>query len=326
MKIRWGRIVLWTAGAVVLLLAFVCFALWLKLKGTPANEAKAAIEPASVVSMETTPQVIRIWPGKAPGSENWTQQEVETDLAGELLVRNVVDPTITAYFPPADKANGTAMIVCPGGGFHMLTMNSEGVAVARDLNAQGVAAFVLRYRLTETDASFMAVLIHRLRTPGAMRPIIEQMAPLVQADGQQAIRVVRSHAAQWGLNPDRIGIIGFSAGGFLALNVALHHDAGSLPNFIAAIYPLAPDPLTAPPAKLPLFLLAADDDPLVSPAENTARIYGVWHAAGIPAEMHIFARGSHGFGMRKQNLPIDGWPDLLHGWLKDQGYLPPAAK
>jgi acetyl esterase/lipase len=204
-------------------------------------------------------------------------------------------------------------------------MTSEGVDVAQDLNAQGITAFILRYRLAETNAAFLEEMMHRIRTPGGMQPILDQMTPLIQADGQQAIRVVRSHAAQWGVNPARIGMIGFSAGGYLAMDVDMHHDAESVPNFVVAIYPLAPTPLAAPQDKLPLFLLAADDDPLVPPAENSARIYSLWHAAGIPAELHIFSKGSHGFGMRKQNLPIDTWPELLYAWLRQQGLLAASA-
>jgi acetyl esterase/lipase len=324
MRIRWGRVVMLTACSLFLLAAVGAFVLWFRMAGVPAAAVKAAVQPDAVQVAQGAPQVMRIWPGKAPGSENWTQQEVELKSDSELIVRNVVDPTLTAYFPPAGKANGTAMIICPGGGFHMLTMNSEGVAVAQDLNAIGITAFILRYRLTETNAAFMAVMMHRLNTPGAMQPIIDKMTPLITADGQQAIRVVRAHAAQWGVNPDRIGLIGFSAGGYLSLNVAMHHDAGSAPDFLAAIYPLAPTPLAAPPAKIPLFELAADDDPLVPPADNAARIYSTWHTAGVPAELHIFTKGGHGFGMRKQNLPIDTWPELLHQWLGSQGLLTPA--
>jgi acetyl esterase/lipase len=323
-KIRWARILLWAIASIVLAIALAIGAVWLKLRGTPVNAA--IVDPANVSTGATTPQVMRIWPGKPPGSENWTQREVEVEINGEQFVRNVTDPTITAYFPPAGKANGAAMIVCPGGGFHMLTMKSEGEEVARDLNSLGIAAFILRYRLTETNAAFLTVMAQRLRTPGGMKPILDQMTPLIEADGGQAIRVVRTHAAQWGLDARRIGMIGFSAGGYLALNVTLHPSADAAPDFVAAIYPLAPTPLTAPPAKTPLFLLAADDDPLVPPTDNSMRLYQTWHHAGIPAELHIYAKGGHGFGMRKQGLPIDAWPDALHGWLKIEGVLEAARE
>ena len=309
----------------MVLLAAAVFALWFKLKGVPSAALKEAVEPVAVVANSPSPQVIRIWPGKAPGSENWTQQEVVSHFNGELIVRNVADPTLTAYFPLPGKANGTSMVICPGGGFHMLSTTSEGEMVARDLTSIGITAFILRYRLTETNAAFLPVMMHRIRTPGGLKPILDQMTPLILADGRQAIRIVRSHAAQWGLDPNRIGMIGFSAGGYLALNVALHHDANSKPDFVAAMYPLAPNPLTAPAEKIPLFTVAAEDDPLVPPQANCSRIYDTWRAAGVPAEVHLFEKGGHGFGMRKQNLPIDHWPVLLHEWLSKQGFLTPEA-
>ncbi len=318
-----GRYLPWIAAAIVLLVAVAFVALWIRLRETPLGVAVAVV-PAAVSSASITPQVIRLWPGKAPGSESWSQREVEIGIDGERYARNVVDPTITAYFPPAGNVNGTAMVVCPGGGFRMLTLDREGADVARDLNAQGITAFVLRYRLTRTSAAFMALLLERLRGPRELEPDLESMTPLILADGQQAIRVIRSHAAEWGLRPDRIGMIGFSAGAYLALHVALHHDAESAPNFVAALYPMAPDPLTSPPEKIPLFLLAAEDDPNLSPAENAVRICTEWRAAGAAAELHLFAKGGHGFGIRRQGLPVDTWPDLLHAWLASQGYLSPG--
>lgn len=306
--------------AALLLSGATLLFVWLWLAGTPVNVGKIAVDADHVNLASPSPQVIRLWPNRAPGSETWSQQETELKLHGDTIVRNVVDPTMTAYFPSADKANGTAMIICPGGGFHMLSMTSEGSDVAHYLNSLGITAFILSYRLTETNEAFLAVLAHRLRTPGGMRPIVKQMTPLILEDGQQAVRVVRLHAAQWGLSPDRIGIVGFSAGGYLALNVALHHDAGTRPDFVAAIYAEAPDPLR-PVDRIPLFLLCAKDDSTLLPAENSVRVYTKWHAAHIPVELHIFDKGGHGFGMRRQNLPVDAWPELLHRWLESQGDL-----
>jgi acetyl esterase/lipase len=298
--------------------------LWLKIRGTPINVPR---QQGNIVSTSSVPQEMRIWPGKAPGSENWTQQETESNLFGERIIRNVVDPTLTAYFPPAGTANGTSMIVCPGGGFHMLTINGEGINVARYLNSLGITAFVLRYRLTKTNAGFFPGMMHKNKTPGGLQPVLDEMTPLILADGQQAIRIVRSHAAKWGLAPDRIGVIGFSAGGYLALNLALHHDAGSMPNFVAPIYALAPAELNPSPDRIPMFLACANDDTLVSPKENSVRVYDTWRSAGIPVELHVFVKGEHGFGVRKQNLPTDAWTELFHQWLVTEGYLPaPAVK
>jgi acetyl esterase/lipase len=319
LKIRWWRVIKLTSISAVILLTFAFLFLWAKFRGTPVKES--TVSPDNIVSTATAPLVIRIWPGRAPGSESWTQYETEVNVAGEKFVRNVVDPTITAYFPPADKATGAAMIVAPGGAFHMLAMNREGTAVARYLNSLGVTAFVLKYRLTETSAAFPIVVAYRLKSQGGMDLVMKQMTPLVLADAQQSMRVVRSRSAQWGLDPERIGMIGFSAGGFLALNIAIHNDADTKPNLIAAMYPLAPTPLTPPSTSVPLFATCAKDDPLLSPASNCVRAYDTWHAADIPAELHVFETGGHGFGMRKQNKPTDEWPELFHQWLQARGFL-----
>ena len=319
MKNRWLRYFGYVSIAAFLLLAIAVLFLWFKISGTPVNVTLQQAD--SVVSTSTTPQPMRLWPGKAPGSENWTQQESETRL-GERFIRNVVDPTMTAYFPPAGTANGTAMIVCPGGGFHMLTIDGEGVNVARFLNSMGITAFVLRYRLTKTNAAFLPVMMHKITTPGLLQPVLDEMTPMILADGQQAMRIVRSHAAAWGLAPNRIGMIGFSAGGYLTLEVALHHDAASMPDFAAPIYALAPASVNPSPDRIPMFLACAEDDPLVPPTPNSVRVYDAWRTAGKPVELHVFEKGGHGFGIRKQNLPSDAWPGLFQQWLATEGYLP----
>lgn len=319
---RWLRYLGCLSMAVVLLFAIGVLFLWFKVRGTPVRVTLQ--QPGRVVSTSTTPQPMRLWPGKAPGSEDWTQRETESHL-GERFIRNVVDPSMTAYFPPVGTANGTAIIVCPGGGFHMLTIDGEGVKVAQYLNSLGITAFVLRYRLTKTNAAFLPVMMHKITTPGLLQPVLDEMTPLILADGQQAIRIVRSHAAAWGLDPNRIGMIGFSAGGYLALNVALHHDAASKPDFVAPVYPLAPASVTPGPDRIPMFLACAQDDPLVPPQPNSVRVYDSWRTSGIPVELHVFQKGGHGFGIRKQNLPSDAWPDLFHQWLATEGYLPPPA-
>jgi dienelactone hydrolase len=297
---------------------------WLRLRGT---KVVVPFRQPSAVVLSTTPQEMRLWPGKAPGSEDWTQQEAESNADGERRVFNVVDPTLTAYFPPAGSANGTSMIVCPGGSPESLSIGSEGVNVARFLNSIGIVAFVLRHRLAETDTGFFSAA-HNVQMPGGDQLAMEKMTPLVTADGQQAVRAVRSHAAQWGLDPHRIGVIGFSSGGYLALSLAVHHDADSMPDFAAPIYaaPSYAVPaalLNAKPDPIPMFLACADDDPVA----DCIRAYDLWHSAGVPVELHIFVKGGHGFGMKKQNLPSDAWPEIFEHWLQAQGYLTlPAAR
>jgi acetyl esterase/lipase len=318
----WRRLFRWVLTAVFTAAAFAFLILWLYFRGTPDNISDRAIPPTAISSTSPVPQVLRIWPGKPPGSENWTQQEMSLGNGPDKIIRNVVDPTLTAYFPPRGKANGAAVIICPGGGFHVISIVNEGVDVARYVNSLGITAFVLQYRLTRTNAAFYFVMMHRIKTPGGMDSVLQRMTPLMLADGQQAVRFVRLHAVQWGLTPHRIGIIGFSAGGFLALEVALHNDAAARPDFLAAIYPLAPKPLGPPAGNIPMFSVCANDDPIVPPENNCERVVDLWHAANVAAELHVFAKGGHGFGMRKQNLPIDGWPQLLRNWLQAQGFIP----
>ena len=245
MNHRWGRYLVFAFIAGIILLAAAALTLWLKLRGTPVPPVgNAAISPGV-----SGPQEIRLWPGKAPGSEDWTRQETETNLFGERYVRNIVDPTLTAYFPAPGTANGTAVIVCPGGGFHALYIDSEGAQAARYLNSIGVTAFVLKYRLVQTGPAYFLDEFRRFKTPGGMNRLLDRMTPLIVADGLEALRIVRAHASQWGLAPDRIGIIGFSAGGYLALSLAYRPDQESRLDFIALLYPLAPDDaLSADPA------------------------------------------------------------------------------
>jgi len=293
---------------------------WLRVRGTKV--VVPARQPSAVI-LSTTPQEMRLWPGKAPGSESWTQQETESNADGEPRVYNVVDPTLTAYFPPAGSANGTSIIVCPGGSYVLLSIDSEGRSVANFLNSLGIAAFVLRYRLAKTDTSFFPAE-HHVQVPDGDLPY--QMTPLITADGQKAVRIVRDHAVQWGLDPHRIGVIGFSSGGYLTLNLAIHHDTDSMPDFVAPIYP-APSSavlaalLNAKPDPIPMFLSCEDDDP----AADCMAPYKLWHGVGIPAELHVFVKGGHGFGLKKQDLPSDAWAELFTHWLQAQGYLSPAA-
>lgn len=292
-------------------------------------QAPETVSPGKIVAGP----VIPVWPGAAPGSEDWTQKEVEfRDSAQRLMVRNVVRPTLTPFLPESGKATGSAVIVCPGGGFRFHSWENEGLAVARWLRDRGVAAFVLKYRLRDTGATeeeFQKSLIP-LRAgrppagtpPPPPDPEQQRIVALAVADGRQALKVVRERAAEWGLVPDRIGILGFSAGAAVTMGAVLQSDSGTRPAFAAPIYGGgtggAPVPSDAPP----LFILAASDDP--GPAAGSTRLYSEWQAVGREAELHLYAKGGHGFGMRKQNLPIDGWIDRFGEWLAAQGLLKPA--
>ncbi len=275
----------------------------------------------SIALTPAKPQVMLLWGNGEIDTTGWDQPEEIAYLADGLkVIRNVVQPSLTAYLPDPAIANGTAVIVAPGGAYHFLAFEHEGTQVAAWLNAHGVAAFMLKYRLVQTGGDFPQVVDKNLNDPLIMASIAKQIFPLMSDDGCQAVRLVRQHAAQWSLHPGRIGLMGFSAGGNLTLNVAMHYDASSRPDFAAPIYPAPPGdapgvhplPADAPP----LFLLCAADDDMASAV--TTEYYARWRAAGHPVELHIYSKGGHGFGMNRQGLPSDAWIERFTDWLKAQ--------
>ena len=275
--------------------------------------------------------VFPIWSGVAPGSENWTQKEVEyLDASKKKMVRNVVRPTLTAYLPEGSKATGTAVIVCPGGGFRFHSWQSEGTEVAEWLRDHGVAAFVLKYRLMDTgatEAEFQKSLAELFRSisekDAKLIEKVERMeiVQLAAADGRQAVKVVRQRASEWGIAPDRIGILGFSAGGMVTMGVVMHSDSESRPNFAAPIYGGSTGGAAVPKEAPPLFILCADDDELM--AVGSANLYTAWKASKKSAELHIYSKGGHGFGMNRRGLPVDNWIERFGDWLGTQGLLKP---
>jgi acetyl esterase/lipase len=253
-------------------------------------------------------QTLNIWPGVAPGSENWTRVErtVEKTPVGKVVF-NVVTPTLTAYLPPREKATGTGVIIAPGGGFVALAIDLEGHDVARWLQERGIAAFVLKYRIME-----------KLQE-GIPKTNMDESGKYGIADGIQALKVVRLHAAEWGVSPDRIGFMGFSAGAMVTSGTLLQEDASGRPNFAAPIYGGPFGVMPTIPAKLPpLFLAWAQDDTLV--LGPVAKFYEALKAAGHKPEVHVFSAGGHGFGMRKQGTSSDHWIDAFYYWLEAQGF------
>lgn len=279
--------------------------------------------------------VFPIWPGVAPGSEHWTWSERTLEVPGRSapnrMARNVAVPTLTRFQPK--RPNGTAIIVAPGGAFHYLMLDHEGFDVARWLAGLGVTAFVLKYRVQRTpdDDDELEIFREQLGRelphpdhleidPPTGHPGAEQGRLWGEADARQAIGYLRSHAPELGINPSRIGIMGFSAGGGIAINAALEFDATSRPDFVGGIYAgyrLGP---TVPSDAPPLFLAIADDDEPVAPI-SSARLYEAWHKARRPVELHIFGSGAHGFGFNRLNLLSDSWTDLFRRWLSEGGWL-----
>lgn len=267
-------------------------------------------------------KVVNLYDGPAPGSENWelAERQMKGEPGKPRVIFNVVKPTLTVFQSEPGNANGTAVVICPGGGFCALSIDSEGNEVAKYLNAKGVTCFVLKYRLLQckTDNPFAEVF--------SKSNFAETVAPIVKlalADGLAALGHVRAHAAEYGVNPKRIGMIGFSAGGAVTASVAYNYTPETRPDFVAPIY-LAHDLAIkgggvrddAPP----LFVVAATDDQFGLAPQSVA-IYQAWTSAKKSAELHLYAKGGHGFGMNKQDSPSDTWADRFADWLGMQGLL-----
>jgi acetyl esterase/lipase len=272
--------------------------------------------------------VIPLYPGTAPGStqENYSEKEYLSKFSNTEVVANVTKPSLAVFKAPPELRNGTAVVICPGGGFMALNITGEGTDVAKYMAARGVTAFVLKYRLAHTDEDanreFAAVIADRQK----YREMVEKIVPLAVADGLAAVTYVRQHASEWSVSPDRVGIIGFSAGGRVAAGVAFHYSAEGRPAFIAAIYGWGPggelskDQAPVPGDAPPMFIAAATDDSF-GLAQESISLYEKWTGVQKSAELHMYAKGDHGFAMRKQNLPTDHWIDRFADWLESRGWL-----
>ena len=261
------------------------------------------------------PIIVPLYPGAAPGSENWNWPETEQPATdGIRRIANVTHPVLMVYLPDKSKANGTGVIVSPGGGWRILAISHEGEDVARWLNDLGVAAIVLKYRVMRTGDEG-----EKNKEEAARRR--KEAQGMCIADGLAAVKLVRSRAAEWGIARDRIGIMGFSAGGYLTAGVALQGSGETRPDFAAPIYPAVPDEIAPPANAPPLFLVHADDDKTVPPVRTSIRLYEAWKQIGVPVELHIYNSGGHGFGMRKLNLPVDSWTARMRDWMEARGLL-----
>lgn len=268
-------------------------------------------------AQKTDNKVIRLYPGAAPGSEDWNWNEFETGTGLATFVFNVSVPTLTVFEADKSIATGAAVVVCPGGAFHMLSIVNEGYEVAKWLNSKGIKAFVLKYRLAHllTDNPMKEMSSKNIGSEKFNKDI-EPIVAMGIADGKAAIAYVRGHAAEWGLKTNKIGIMGFSAGGTVTAGVAFTYDMQSRPDFAAPIYPYIGSfgnpavPVDAPP----MFIAVASDDNFGFQKHCTA-LYDKWVDAKQSAELHIYRLGGHGFGMRKSNKPVDTWIDRFYEWL-----------
>jgi acetyl esterase/lipase len=275
------------------------------------------------------PAAIPLWQGVAPGSEGQTAPEqvsIQTVPAAPgrpafsfHIVSSVNEPSITPFLPYQDDATGVAVIIAPGGGHQFLAIDHEGYNVGRWLAAHGIAGFVLKYRLAKEKGSPYKVDVHELM------------------DIQRAIRLVRSRAGEWHVDPQKVGVMGFSAGGELALLASTRfdhpvqgtHDAidalNCRPDFMALLYPGGlndPSAVKVTKETPPAFLACSYTDRLTI-SENLAKFYLMLKEAGVPAELHIYASGGHGFGIRPTTMPVGTWPDRFLDWLRDRGWIEP---
>lgn len=262
--------------------------------------------------------VIPLWPKGAPGFES---RRNEPEQAKDYWVKNIHNPSLTVYPAPADKATGAAIVVCPGGGHRLLVYNAEGVRPAKFFNNLGITVFILKYRLGRDTLSPYKIDVH------------------AKADGYRAMRLVHSRAAEFGIDTNRIGLMGFSAGGEVVDMIAFKDTKGNpkavdsvdrasaKANFIIQVYPgpgFMPEliPADAPPA----FLVAANDDVCCSPP--LIQLLQKYREAKVPVEMHLYAKGDHAFNMgtNRKLVSINNWPQRLADWLEDSHILKPELK
>ena len=257
------------------------------------------MKPLLLLALLTTlhAEEILLFPNGAPGSEGKTDSEVvKKSESGEITITQVHQPTITPYLPAKDKATGAAVIVAPGGGHRILCMTHEGSNVAEWLADHGIAAFVLKYRLASEEGSTYTVDDHAV------------------ADMHQAIRLIRSRAAEW--NVKKLGVMGFSAGGEVCAIASMKFDAATRPDFQALIYPGRSQRIVPAKDSPPAFLAASSNDrPDIS--EGLTKVYLDFKKAGVPVELHLYAGGGHGFGVRPgKSAPVDQWIVRFEEWLK----------
>ena len=294
---------------------------------TAAAALAIAISSASCGSAageKASPEVVRLWPGQAPGTASWKgpEQEVDAELPnlGKVhIVTNVTTPTLTV-FRPAAKANGTAMIVIPGGAFRALPWDLDGTETASWLTRRGVTAFVLKYRVRPPPAS--------APPDKSFDDFVRRTEParaIAVADAEQAIRLVRSRAAHFGIAPYKIGMIGFSAGAMTTVSVALASDPAVRPNFAVSLYGAKLSDAVPAGGAPPMFIAAAQDDSELS-AEKSIAIFQAWDRASVPAELHIYEKGVHGFAFRIHHKTADRWPGHFEAWLAARGYLPTVQR
>jgi acetyl esterase/lipase len=289
-----------------------------------------------------TPQEIRLWPGRAPGSEAWTIPETTTTSpSGDRTIANVSDPSVTVHLPPPATATGAAIVVAPGGALRVLGWDNEGVKVARWLNERGIAALVLKYRTLQVAPAGggrrgIGAAPRGTGAPAAPRqeleirkananpepddPALATVLRMAVADAQQALRLARRNAAAWRIDAARVGIMGFSAGGGVAIGTALAERTEASPDFLVSLYGPSLQDVDVPAHAPPLFIAVGATHFNVT--NGCLALFAAWKAAGKPAEIHVYDQVSAGFGMSARGLPVDTWTDRLFDWMVARKIVP----
>jgi acetyl esterase/lipase len=281
-----------------------------------AASAEVAGNPARVIPLWDQIPTDTHWPGPEKSGESVAPTGSKIAIKSE-----VVEPTLTVVRPAPGTANGTAVLVAPGGAYMALAWDLEGTEVADWLAKRGITAFVLKYRVGPPKMQPGEAMPTEIE--GLVR-LLEPNRQLAINDGSQAIRLIRRRAAEFGVRPDRIGMMGFSAGAMTTLGVTLEGGPDARPDFIAPIYGMVRADAVVPADAPPAFIAVAADDRTV-PGSGSIDIFRKWSDAKRPVELHIYEKGNHGFGMRPQGLPVDHWPAAFEAWLKAHGFLPAPA-
>jgi acetyl esterase/lipase len=274
---------------------------------------------------------LRLWPGEAPGSERWAIEEsVARSPSGDRVIANVSVPTLTVFLPDASVATGAAAVIAPGGALRVLGFDNEGVKLAEWLNERGIAGFVLKYRTLQQEPRAARATPPGMPVPGSpQRPelvivnananpapddaALAEVLELAVTDAQAALKLVRSRAGEWRIDPERVGIVGFSAGGGVAVGTALAEKSDASPDFLVSVYGPSLQDVNVPAHAPPVFIAVGATHFNVT--NGCLALFAAWKAAGKPAELHVYDGVSGGFGMTKRGHPVDGWTDRLHEWL-----------
>ncbi|WP_222984673.1 alpha/beta hydrolase [Flagellimonas meishanensis] len=239
------------------------------------------------------------------------------------VVTNVSEPTIQVFRPEEALNNGTSVIVAPGGGLYALSIKKEGTEVAKWLNEKGITAFVLQYRLVPTEKDGVAEISDlSVNNPDKIGEEVAKVLPYSIKDGLNAIKHVRENATSYGVDPNKIGFMGFSAGGAVTVGVGYNYSQDNKPNFLVPVYYWSDVlPIQEPkPDAPPMFIICATDDPL-GLAKGSIDLYSSWLQAGKPVALHMYSKGGHGFGMEKQGLPSDSWIERFYEWSQAQNLV-----